>query len=73
MILQSPIKSFGTAKKFDHLSLLSYDGWDDKRHREFAYYKDLYIENQRVVSDEFIKTKTARGPRNYFRNGYMSL
>ena len=42
----------------------------DKRETEFAYYKDLYIENQKNVSGEFIKTATARAPRNYFSNGY---
>ena len=53
------MKSFGTAKKFDyHLSLLSYDRWGDKRETEFAYYKDLFIENQKNVSGEFIKTAT---------------
>ena len=30
----------------------------DKRETEFAYYKDLYIENQKNVSGEFIKTAT---------------
>ena len=68
------IKSFGTAGKYDyHLSLLSYDLWPDKREREFAYYKDLYIENQKNISGEFIKTIPARAPRNYYRNGYMNF
>ena len=38
---------------------------------EFAYYKDLYIENQRNLTDEFIITTPARAPLNYFSNGYM--
>ena len=38
---------------------------------EFAYYKDLYIENQRNLTDELIITTPARAPLNYFSNGYM--
>ena len=55
----------------DHLTLLSYDGWDwdDRNHIEFAYYRDLYIGNQKNFSDEFIITTPARAPANYFSNG----
>ena len=52
--------------------MLSYDHWtDNKIKREFAYYKDLYIENRRNISDEFIITTPARAPENYFSKGYM--
>ena len=37
---------------------------------EFAYYKDLYIENQRNLTNEFIITTPARAPQNYFSSGY---
>ena len=68
------MKSFGIAKKNDnHLSLLSYDGWMNKREMEFAYYKDLYIENQKNISEEFIITEGARAPQNYLSNGYMTF
>ena len=62
------LKSFVNAT--NHLSLLSFDGWDDERQKEFAYYKDLYIENQKSFSDEVIITTPARAPMNYFSNGY---
>ena len=63
------LKSF--TDSIDHLTLLSYDGWDwdDRNHIEFAYYRDLYIGNQKNFSDEFIITTPARAPANYFSNG----
>ena len=51
----------------DQLTLLSYDKWDDKTENEYAYYRDLYIENQRNVSDGHIQTTPMRAPRNYIR------
>ena len=61
----------------NHLSLLSYDYWEDIEEEEtraelFAYYKDLYIENPKNVSDEIMITTPARAPQNYFSNGYLN-
>ena len=69
------IKSFANAE--NHLSLLSYDQWEDIEEEEaraelFAYYKDLYIKNPRNVSDEIMITTPARAPQNYFSDGSMN-
>ena len=60
----------------DHVTLLSYDDWEEKDEKifnQFAYYRDIYIENQKSLSNEFIITTPARAPQNYFRNGYMTF
>ena len=64
-------ESFASAK--NHWTLLSFDGWKDKKQTEFAYYRNIYIENQKNFSDKFIRTTPARAPQNYFSNGCMTL
>lgn len=61
-------KSFDDAEQ--HPTLLSHP-WKGKKEMEFAYYRDLYIKNEKNHSDEFIVTTPARAPRNYYRNGYL--
>ena len=61
-------KSYSDAKQYP--TLLSHR-WKGKKEMEFAYYRDLYIENEKNLSDEFIVTTPARAPRNYYRNGYL--
>ena len=46
------------------------NSWQDI---EFAYYKDLYINNQENLTNEFIVTTPFRAPQNYYSNGYMIL
>ena len=52
------MKSFDNATRLqNHPTLLSYD-WKEKnpeKESEFAYYRDLYIENQKTISEEFIR------------------
>ena len=64
-------ESFANAA--NHWTLLSFDGWKDKKQIEFAYYRDIYIENQKNFSDEFIRTTPARAPQNFFSKGYITL
>ena len=64
-------ESFANAA--NHWTLLSFDGWKDKKQIEFAYYRDIYIENQKNVSEEFIRTTPARAPQNFFSKGYITL
>ena len=61
-------KSFGDAEQ--HPTLLSHR-WKGEKEMEFAYYRDLYIKNEKNHSDEFIVTSAARAPRNYYRKGYL--
>ena len=63
-------KSFANAT--NHLTLLSYDGWEDDKTDEYVYYRDIYIENQKNFSDELIVTAPARAPQSFLRNGYMT-
>ena len=70
------MKSFDNATKLkEHPTLLSYV-WEKKnpeKESEFAYYRDLYIENQKTISEEFIITEGARAPQNYLSNGYTTF
>ena len=64
------IKSLNNAKQ--STTLLSHD-WKKKSWQdiEFAYYRDLYINNQQNLSNEFIVTTPFRAPQNYYSNGYL--
>ena len=72
------IAFWGSFQSFDNAkqspTLLSHqwknNSWQDI---EFAYYKDLYINNQENLSNEFIVTTPFRAPQNYYSNGYMIL
>ena len=46
---------------------------EDDKTDEYAYYRDIYIENQKNFSDELIVTAPARAPQSFLRNGYMTL
>lgn len=61
------------ANEKDQLTLLSYDKWDLETETKFAYYRDLYIGNQKNFSESFIQTTPARAPQNFFRKGFFNF